>query len=268
MFLKNKVVLLTGASSGIGKAIAIEVAKKDGNLVLVSRREEVLNELADKLKQEYEIDTLVLAKDLSEAKEIEETVEETINAFGHIDYLINSSGMGIFKKAVDFTSKEIDQLFKINTYAMIYLSQLVAREMIIKNTAGHILFISSIAGKIATPSSSVYSASKFAVIGYANSLRLELKRFGIDVTTINPGPVKTDFFNHDSNSKEYYDRIKAFALNPQKLAKDVTKHLKPSRRKRELNRPRYYHFIDILYKVFPSIGDKLAGEMLNFKEDN
>src|SRR5699024_2141084 len=129
-------------------------------------------------------------------------------------------------------------------------------------------FISSIAGKIATPSSSVYSASKFAVIGYANSLRLELKRIGIDVTTINPGPVKTDFFNHDSNSKEYYDRIKAFALDEELLARDVTKHLKPTRRKSELIRRRYYHIIDILYKVFPNIRDKLAREILNFKEDN
>ncbi|MGO3201014.1 MAG: SDR family NAD(P)-dependent oxidoreductase, partial [Ruoffia tabacinasalis] len=116
MFLKNKVVLLTGASSGIGKAIAFEMAKKSAKLVLVSRREEVLSELADTLKREYDTQTLVLAKDLSEVKGIEETVEETINAFGHIDYLINSSGMGIFKKAVDFTAKEIDQLFKINTY--------------------------------------------------------------------------------------------------------------------------------------------------------
>ena len=88
MFLKNKVVLLTGASSGIGKAIAFELAKKGANLVLVSRREEVLSELADTLEREYDIQTLVLAKDLSKVKEIEETVEETINAFGHIDYLI------------------------------------------------------------------------------------------------------------------------------------------------------------------------------------
>ena len=101
MFLKNKVVLLTGASSGIGKAIAIEVAKKGGNLVLVSRREEVLNELADKLKQEYEIDTLVLAKDLSEAKEIEETVEETINTFGQVVWVyLKKQWISLLKKLI------------------------------------------------------------------------------------------------------------------------------------------------------------------------
>lgn len=267
MFLKDKVVLITGASSGIGKAIAIEVAKEGADIVLVSRRENRLKELSFKLTTEYGIKTLVLAKDLTNPKEIEETVEETIKEFHHIDYLINSSGIGIFKRAIEFTYKEIEQLFQINTYAMIYLSQLVSREMIIQNRQGHILFISSVAGKIATPNSSVYSSTKFAVIGYANSLRLELKRFGIDVTTINPGPVETDFFNHDQGSKDYYERIKSLALNPQTLARDVTIHLKPSRRKRELNRPRFYNLVEILYKVFPNIGDKLAGDILNFKED-
>lgn len=267
MYLKDKVVLISGASSGIGRAIAIEVAKAGGNLAIVSRRVELLDELKAELETMYKVRVLVLPKDLTLTEEIEATVQETMAFFGRIDYLINSSGIGIFKKAVEFDFEEVEQTFKINTYAMIYLSQLVAREMIIQNNPGHILFVASVAGKIATPSSSVYSASKFAVIGYANSLRLELKKFNIDVTTINPGPVKTDFFNHDPSSKSYYERIKKYSLNPNELAKDVVKHMIPSRRKRELNRPRFFSLANIMYQLFPKVGDLLAGEVFNFKED-
>lgn len=267
MDLNNKVVLISGASSGIGKAIAIEVAKAGGNLAIVSRRVELLEALKAELESNYQVRVLVLQKDLTKTKEIEATVQQTMAFFGRIDYLINSSGIGIFKKATEFNFEEIEQTFKINTYAMIYLSQLVAREMIIQNNPGHILFVASVAGKIATPSSSIYSASKFAIIGYANSLRLELKKFNIAVTTINPGPVKTDFFNHDPSSKSYYERIKKYSLDPNVLAQDVVKHMIPNRRKRELNRPRFFSVANIMYQFFPKIGDLLAGDVFNFKED-
>lgn len=259
--------MITGASSGIGEKIAIEVAKQGGNVVLIARRLDKLQLLAQQLEETYQIRSLVLAKDLTYSQDIESAVEETLLHFGQIDYLINSSGMGIFKQATEFEYQEIDQLFKINTHAMMYLSELVARNMILQNIQGHIMMISSVAGKIATPSSSVYSASKFAVIGFANSLRLELKRFGINVTTINPGPVKTEFFSHDESSLAYYERIKKVSLNPDKLAQDIVYHMKPGRRKREINRPRFFNVVDKFYQLFPLIGDYLASDVLNFKED-
>lgn len=267
MFLQGKVVILTGASSGIGKSIALELAKKGANLVLVSRNQQKLDQLADELRVKYSVEVVVISKDLTLKEEIELTVEETLGSFDQIDALINCSGIGIFKRAIDFSYEEIDNIFKLNTYGMIYLAQLVAREMIIKGNSGHILFVASVASKIATPHSSVYSASKFAIDGYANSLRLELKRYGIKVTTINPGPTQTEFFSHDKESQAYYQRVKKFSLKPEKLAKDIVNHMKVNRIKRDITRPRFFTVVDILYRLFPRTGDFLAGDVFNFKED-
>lgn len=267
MFLHGKVVLLTGASSGIGKAIAYELAKVGANLVLVSRNKAKLQAIASELKATYDIDVLVLSRDLTIKEDIEFTVEATMNYYHRIDALINCSGIGMFKQALDFSYDEIEYMFKLNGFAMIYLSQLVAREMIIQSIAGHILFVASVAGKIATPSSSVYSSSKFSIVGYANSLRLEMKRYGIHVTTINPGPTQTEFFNYNKESQAYYDRVKKFSLKADTLAKDIVNHMHPNKLKREITRPRFFNLVDKLYQLFPDVGDYLAGDLLNFKEN-
>lgn len=267
MYLQNEVVILTGASSGIGKALAFELAKKGAKLVLVSRNKEKLDQIASKLNEIYSVEVLVLSKDLTLKEDIERTVEKTISYFNKIDALINCSGVGSFKRAVDFTYEEIDYIFKLNTFGMIYLAQLVANEMIIKNIPGHILFVASVASKIATPHASIYSASKFAITGYANSLRLELKRFGIKVTTINPGPTQTDFFNHDKEAQAYYQQVKRFSLKPEKLAKEIVHHMQVNRIKREIIRPRFFALVNILYQLFPRTGDFLAGDVFNLKEN-
>lgn len=266
LFLQGKVVLLTGASSGIGKAIAYEVAKKGGNLILVSRSLDKLNALAEELINLYQTEVLTLSKDLTIKEDIETTVSESMNHFNRIDYLINSSGMGTFKAATQFDYDDIDYMFKLNSLAMMYLSELVAREMIIQSIPGSIMFISSVAGKIATVNSSVYSATKFSIIGYANSLRLELKRYGIKVTTINPGPVQTEFFSHDQDSRDYYQRVKMFSLKPEKLAQDIVKSMHPKKKTREIVRPRLFNVVDKFYQLFPKTGDYLASDLLNFKE--
>ncbi|WP_124059599.1 SDR family NAD(P)-dependent oxidoreductase [Vaginisenegalia massiliensis] len=265
---KNQVALITGASSGIGLTLATELAKKHTNLVLVARSETVLEKLANDLRKTYGVQVHVIAGDLSHEDFIDQVVNQTYECFGQVDFLINSAGFGYFKPATAFSYAEIEQMFKVNTFAMMVLAQKVAERMKERQT-GHIIFLGSMAGKMATVASSVYSASKFAIIGYANALRLELKADHIRVTTVNPGPVLTNFFNHDSNSQAYLQQVKGFALNPNHVAQQIIKSMAGSRRLgREINLPRTLTMGNFFYQCFPKVGDYLALNLFNLKEEN
>lgn len=264
MKLMNKVVLITGASSGIGRETAWQAAREGANLVIVARRTHELTELANEIKEKYSVDILIIRADLNQVTQIERVVAKAKEYFGRIDYLVNSAGYGEFKAALDFTYDEIENMFKINTFAMMYLSQLISKIMIEQGN-GHIVFISSISGKVSTPSSSVYSATKSAIISYADSLRLELKRFDIGVTTINPGPVKTPFFSRTEGLNSYYKRIEGFALETEYVAKKVINAMKFQ--PREINIPFLLKTAAIVSPLVPHISDYLKIHLFNFKED-
>lgn len=264
MKLLNRVVLITGASSGIGRETAKQAAREGAKLVLVARRKKHLRELAEEIRNDDMVDILLITADLSDPSQIERVVVKTQQYFGQIDYLVNSAGFGEFKPASDFTYNEIEEMFKINTFAMMYMAQLVA-EVMTKQTSGQIIFIASISGKISTASSSVYSATKSAIIGYADSLRIELRRFGIDVTTINPGPVKTPFFSYTKELGSYYKRIQRFALETDYVAAKVIHSM--THKTREINVPFALKTAAFVSPLVPQISDFLKEHLFNFKED-
>ncbi|MDO4432164.1 MAG: SDR family oxidoreductase [Aerococcaceae bacterium] len=263
--LNQKVIIITGASSGIGKEIASQAAQNGARLVLVARRQELLESLKQTLIDQFQAEVRIEVADMSNRIDIERVVAQTKQHFGRIDVLINGAGYGTFKRATEFSYSEMQDMFAVNTFGMMYLSQLVAAEMI-QQGSGHLFFIASIAGKLATPSTSVYSASKFAVIGYANALRLELKDAGIHVTTVNPGPVNTPFFSRDAQSERYFERVKRYSLRPEMLAKQMIQAI--TRPKRELNLPITLHIASKLAVLFPKIADYLIVKHFNFKEDS
>ena len=128
---------------------------------------------------------------------------------------------------------------------------------------GHIINIVSMAGLIATGKSSLYSATKFAAIGFSNALRLELMPFGVHVTTVNPGPIRTTFFDQADPDGSYVKAVDRYILEPDFVAKKIVKNFgKP---KRELNLPWLLNLTHKLYTLFPRISDKLACKMFNFK---
>jgi short-subunit dehydrogenase len=128
---------------------------------------------------------------------------------------------------------------------------------------GHIINIASMAGKMATQKSTVYSATKFAVLGYSNALRLELRPLHIQVTTVNPGPIRTHFFDKADESGTYLDKVGMFLLEPQDLALEIVNAI--GTRKREINRPRVMEVGARLYNLFPTVSDFFASEVFNFK---
>ncbi|MBL7890834.1 MAG: SDR family oxidoreductase [Bacteroidia bacterium] len=190
MSLHNKVVWITGASSGIGEALAYVCAKQGAKLVLSARREKELERVAENCKLDKK-HILILPLDLEHTKHVSEKVETVVKEFGRIDVLVNNSGMGHRTKAVN-TSTEIDRkVMEVNFFGTINLTKAVAQQMQ-KQQSGKLVVISSIMGKYGMPLYSTYAASKHALYGYFESLRQELFKDNIKVLIVSPGFINTD----------------------------------------------------------------------------
>ena len=202
----SKRVLVTGASSGIGRDIAREFSKRGYDLVIVARDNEKLQELKEELKTKVE----VIATDLR----VEENCIELFNKVGYVDILINNAGFGIFGKFSNTDLNKELNLINTNVVAVHILTKLFLQEMVKKNS-GYILNVSSIAGHLPGPLMDAYYASKSYVYVLSTSINEELKKdkLNIKVGTLNPGPVKTNFnnvanvkFSMHSLSSEYVAR--------------------------------------------------------------
>lgn len=187
---KDKVVWITGASSGIGEALAIEFAKREARLILSARREEELKRVAGLTKLPA-LDLMILPFDLNDTKNASALTAEVINKFGRIDILINNGGFSQRSAAMD-TPSDIDrQIMEVNYFAHVNITKAVLPYMK-RQKAGHIVVISSIAGKFGFYLRSSYSAAKHALHGFFESLRLETEAMGIKTLIVCPGKVKTN----------------------------------------------------------------------------
>ncbi len=186
---KDKVIWITGASSGIGEALALTFAKLGARLVLSARREEELKRVA-LATQLPELDLMILAFDLNATSNASGLAAQVMNKFGRIDMLINNGGMSQRSEAME-TKEEIErQLMEVNYFSAVNLSKAVLPYMK-RQKKGQIVVISSIAGKFGFYLRSSYSAAKHALHGYFESLRLETEQQGIKVLMVCPGKVKT-----------------------------------------------------------------------------
>lgn len=260
--LKNKMVLITGASGGLGEQIAYESAKKNASLILCARNMEQLRRVQTVAQQMTSGRVMVKSLDITDYQSVESLIHFLEKENITVDILVNNAGVGIFKPFVETSKAEIDLMFSVNVLGLMTLTQKIALRMI-EATSGHIVTIASQAGKMATPNSSVYAATKFAVLGFSNALRLELKPFGIHVLTVNPGPMRTSFFDTADPTGDYLDKVSAFVTEPEKLAKTVVNHFGTS--KREINTPWMMELGSIGYTLFPKLGDFLAGGLFNKK---
>ncbi|WP_323368601.1 SDR family NAD(P)-dependent oxidoreductase [Radiobacillus deserti] len=207
MTLKDKTIIVTGASSGIGERLAHQIASQGGNLLLTARSEEKLTNLQTELKELYSIDCRIYKADLLDLNAWKSALNKMISDVPRIDAIINNAGFGIFDKVEEESKwEDTENMFRLNVFALIQgIQQLLPH--FISNRAGHIVNIASQAGKISTPKSASYAATKHAVIGFSNALRLEVEDYGIYVTSVNLGPVATNFFHVADPSGTYQKSV-------------------------------------------------------------
>ncbi len=188
MSFKNKVIWITGASSGIGKALALEFSKLDAKLILSSRNESTLNEVKGLCAHPENIK--ILSLDLEDYANFKPTISTATTLFGKVDILINNGGISQRALAVD-TDIDVDKrIMDINYMGTMALTKGLLPHFI-SNKSGHFVTITSITGKVATPGRTSYSASKHALHGFFDSLRSEVYKDNINVTLVCPGYVQT-----------------------------------------------------------------------------
>lgn len=187
--LQNKVVIVTGASAGIGRATARAFAAAGANVVLAARRVDLLEALKTELKP-YDRYILVVATDVSNDDDLERLVSETLRALGRIDVLVNNAGLGRGGALHEMDGRDIEQMLQVNLYGAFRLTQLVLPTML-RQKSGHIINVSSVAALFNCPGMSVYSATKSGISAFSNCLRRELADSGVCVSTVTPAPVKT-----------------------------------------------------------------------------
>ncbi|MBW4600115.1 MAG: SDR family oxidoreductase [Calothrix sp. FI2-JRJ7] len=186
--------LITGASGGIGKAFAEELAARNNNLVLVARSEEKLYQLASELQAKYHIEVDVIVKDLSEVGSTEHVFDYTRNQGIIVDTLINNAGFGDYGDFAERDGERQMQMIQLNVLALVDLTHKYL-PLMRQRRSGDIINIASIAAFQAIPYMSVYAASKAFVLSFSESLWAENRAFGIRVLCVCPGPIDTNFFN-------------------------------------------------------------------------
>ncbi|MBL7933884.1 MAG: SDR family oxidoreductase [Bacteroidia bacterium] len=222
---KDKVIWITGASSGIGEALALDFAKRGARLILSARRESELKRVGDSTKLP-ELDLMLLPFDLNNTSNASALAAQVINKFGRIDILINNGGYSQ-RSEVMKTSEEIDrQLMEVNYFSYVNLTKAVLPYMKRQKT-GHVVVISSIAGKFGFFLRSSYSAAKHALHGFFESMRLETEQFGIKTLIVCPGKVKTNVSNNavtaDGSKHNEMDPSHENAMSSEECAAEIIK---------------------------------------------
>jgi NAD(P)-dependent dehydrogenase (short-subunit alcohol dehydrogenase family) len=201
MRLKNKVAVITGASQGIGKAIAMEFARQGAKVVAMSRGQEALDQVVEKIQAEGG-EALALAGDVRNLADVDRVISDTVNNFGKLNILVNVAGILISKDVHGHTEQIWADTMDINVKGAFLMVQRAIPEML-KQGAGKIISIASIAGEIGFPNAAVYCASKAAIQGLTKALALELAPQGINVNCIGPGDVETPLNRHLLQDPKY-----------------------------------------------------------------
>ncbi|MDR8392471.1 SDR family oxidoreductase [Aliifodinibius sp. S!AR15-10] len=190
MSFKDKVVWITGASSGIGEALTYALSKRGAKLIISSRRREALEEVKEQCEGNRS-DIQIISLDLAESESLPGKTEEALAAFGHIDYLFNNGGISQRSLVMDTSMDVVRKVMEVNFFGTVALTKAILPSMIDRNS-GHIIVTSSVMGKFGTRLRSSYAASKHALHGWFDCLRQEVYEHNIDVSLVCPGYIKTD----------------------------------------------------------------------------
>lgn len=191
--LKNKIVFITGVTSGIGKSCAYAFANEGANLIISARRLSLVKEIGDDIKKKFGVKVHAFKLDVQNKSEVESSIKSLSEEFKKIDILINNAGLGIgLEKFYENYPDEWETMIDTNIKGLLYVTHAIVHGMV-ERESGHIINIGSLAGHEAYPKGAVYCATKFAVDAITKSLRMDLVEKHIRVSTIDPGMVETNF---------------------------------------------------------------------------
>jgi short-subunit dehydrogenase len=253
MKLQSKNVLITGASSGIGRAFALKCANDGCNIFLASRSKEKLEEVKA-LVEERGSTAVVVPTDVTKAEEVKELFLEATKDGRTLDVVFNNAGLGHIANIYEQTVEEIESMVDVNVKGVLYVAK-YASEVMVKQQHGHLILTSSLAGLITVPGWATYVATKWAITGFTDSIRMELKKFNIKVSSLHPGLVKTEFFEKEKANMSEEELDQQNAVTPEEVADAVYEALFTNKHKILVpSMVKSYSFIN---KYLPSVAEKL-----------
>lgn len=234
-YFKNKVVIVTGASSGIGREVAIEFARNGSKVVLAARSEEKLAEIVSEIRKASG-EACYVKTDVSIEEDCKKLIEKTAERYGAVDILINNAGISMRASFIDVDIKVMHRLMNVNFWGTVYCTKYALPYLI--DRKGSLVGISSVAGFHGLPGRTGYSASKFAIHGFLETIRIENLRNGLHVMIIAPGFTSTDIRKHalTSSGKEQGEspRDERKLMSPEYVARWVLKGILKKKRNKLL----------------------------------
>jgi len=191
--MKNKIALITGATSGIGEATAIRLAKEGFDVILTGRREHQVEKIAQWIREKFKVGALPLCFDVRNQEEVKNAIDSLPSSWRPIDVLINNAGLAVGTSALqEGIIDDWERMIDTNIKGLLYVTRAVS-PMMIENKNGHIVNIASIAGKEVYPGGNVYCATKHAVDALSKGMRTDMLKHNVKVTNLAPGMVETEF---------------------------------------------------------------------------
>lgn len=267
MKLNNKIVIITGASSGIGKSLAHEFARRGANLVLAARQYVTLCEIAQQLQEQYKIKALAVQCDVTSEEDCRHLINQTKATFGQVDVLINNAGISMRALFKDVDVQVLRTLMDVNFWGAVYCTKYALPE--ITKTKGSIVGVSSIAGYKGLPGRTGYSASKFAMNGFLDSLRVENLKTGVHVMTACPGftasNIRNTALNKDGNQQGESSMHEEKMMTSEEVAKRIADGVE--NRSRTLIMTGQGKLTVLLSKILPAKLDKLVYDVFAKEKD-
>lgn len=220
MKFKDQIIAITGASSGIGEQAAVDFSYNGAKtVILISRNIMKLNQVKKELNPHCNVE--IYTCDISKKKMVYEVGQNIKEKMGAIDILVNNAGIGIYGKVIDQTIEDIEKVTSTNYLGMIYFTKIFLPSMI-NNKRGHIVNVASLAASFGIPCMAAYCGSKFAMLGFSESLSYELKNTNVGVTVVSPIAVKTNFFDNESFKGKMPHKL-GYVLEPKIVSKAILK---------------------------------------------
>ncbi len=224
--------LVTGASSGIGRVLALRLAGKGARVALVARREPELESVAAEIRAQGG-EALVLPCDVADGNQATAAARQALDHFGAVDILVNNAGYGGQQTFLEWDLADMERIMRVNYFGALYFTKALLPQMV-ERGSGWLVFIASVTGRIVSPEKTAYAASKFAMVGLAEGLSLEVEEAGVGVLSVYPGVVNTPFFTPEMLAR-MPDSSRRSMVEPEGLVEAIFAAL--AKGKRELTYP-------------------------------
>jgi len=254
---ERNVAIVTGASGGIGRQTSLALARKGYCLALAARREDLLAEVARSCEAAGSPSARSFVADVSRREQVELLVNSAAELFGRVDVMVNNAGHGVHARVHETTDGQMRAVFDVNFFGVFYGCRAVAPVMMAQRS-GHIFNVSSVIGKRGAPFNGAYCASKFAVCGLTDSLRVEMMPYGVLVTCVCPGLTDTEFFDHvdggSARSKSGFKAVRTLQP-PSRVARAIVRAI--GRKTPELVFTPGGKFLVLLAAFWPAMADRM-----------